>query len=39
MNNIILVTGGNGLVGNGLQQIINQYSDYKFIFLIQKYVI
>ena len=32
MNNIILVTGGNGLVGNGLQQIINQYSDYKFIF-------
>jgi GDP-L-fucose synthase len=32
MNNIILVTGGNGLVGKGLQQIVNQYSDYKFIF-------
>lgn len=33
---IILVTGGNGLVGNGIKSIYNQYPFYNFIFIGSK---
>ena len=33
MSGVILVTGGSGLVGNGIKSISDKYPDYDFVFI------
>jgi len=36
MSGVILVTGGSGLVGNGIKSVSDKYPDYEFIFISSK---
>jgi len=36
MSGVILVTGGSGLVGNGIKSVSDKYPDYEFVFISSK---